>query len=188
MDYINEFVDERQKSWCIHCGCGIGEVDTNKDHVPSKVLLRKPYPENLPVVPTCTTCNNSFSADEEYLSLFLHCVLVGSTDPERQADNKVARALRRHAKLRARIERSKTKYQSIGGKMRCIWKPETERVERVVVKNARGHAFYEYGEPMLLEPEHVWTPITPPRGSIFHADQHLRHARRLCRVRDQPAP
>ena len=26
-----------------------------------------------------------------------------------------------------------------------------------MVKNARGHVFYEYGEPMLTEPEHVWT-------------------------------
>lgn len=29
------------------------------------------------------------------------------------------------------------------------------RVNRVVVKNARGHAFYEYGEPMLREPDEV---------------------------------
>ena len=34
-------------------------------------------------------------------------------------------------------------------------------MERVVVKNARGHVFYEYGEPMLTEREHVWTlPLT----------------------------
>lgn len=157
MDYIEEFVDERQKSWCIQCGAWIGDVDTNKDHVPSKVLLRKPFPENLPVIATCTACNSGFSADEEYLSLFLHCVLVGSTDPERQLDEKVARALRRHGKLRARIELSKTEYRTIGGETRCVWKPETQRMERVVVKNARGHAFYEYGEPMLTEPEHVWT-------------------------------
>ncbi len=157
MEYIDEFVDERQKSWCIQCGAWIGEVDTNKDHVPSKGLLRKPYPDNLPVVATCTACNSGFSTDEEYLSLFLHCVLVGSTDPERHADEKVARALRRHGKLRTRIERSKTEYQTIGGETRCVWKPETQRVERVVVKNARGHAFYECGEPMLTEPEHVWT-------------------------------
>ena len=76
MDQINGFVDERQKAWCIRCGAWIGDVDTNRDHVPSKVLLRKPYPENLPVVATCVACNNGFSADEEYLHLFLHCVLT----------------------------------------------------------------------------------------------------------------
>jgi len=157
MDYIDEFVDERQKSWCIQCGASIWAAETNKDHIPSKVLLRKPYPENLPVVETCAGCNSGFSSDKEYLSLFLQCVLTGSTDPERHADEKTARALLRHKRLRAKIERSKTEYETIGGETRCVWKPETQRVERVVVKNARGHAFYEYGEPMLTEPEYAWT-------------------------------
>ena len=157
MEYLDEFVDERQKSWCIQCGAWIGGVDADKDHVPSKALLRKPYPKNLPVVTICTHCNNGFSADEEYLSLFLHCVLTGTADPVRHKDARVGRALRRHDKLRARIERSKTEYQTIGGETRFVWKPEVERVERVVVKNARGHVFYEYGEPMLTEPKDIWT-------------------------------
>ena len=166
MDQINEFVDERQKAWCIQCGAGIGDVDTNRDHVPSKAVLRKPYPANLPVVNTCVDCNNGFSPDEEYLRLFLHCVLTGSTDPEHHADAKVARALQRHQKLRARIERSKTEYRTIGGETRCVWKPEEERVERIVVKNARGHVFYEYGEPMLGEPTRVETvPLTAMSAS-----------------------
>lgn len=157
MDYIEEFVDERQKSWCIQCSAWIGHVDTNRDHVPSKALLRKPYPENLPVVETCVACNSKFSKDEEYLSLFLRCVLTGSTDPAHHEDDKTARALGHHKKLRARIERSKTEYRTIGGETRCVWRPEQERVESVVVKNARGHVFYEYGEPLMTEPEHVWT-------------------------------
>lgn len=32
---------------------------------------------------------------------------------------------------------------------------ESERVRRVVLKNARGHAFFEFGEPMLQEPDRV---------------------------------
>lgn len=160
MDKIEEFVDERQKSWCIQCCAWIGDVETNHDHVPSKGLLRKPHPANLPKVKICTTCNNGFSADEEYLFLFLNCVLVGSTDPDIQTDAKVTRALKRHEKLRARIERSKTEYRTVAGETRYVWKPETERINRVVVKNARGHAFYEYGEPLLTVPDHVWaTPL-----------------------------
>ncbi len=155
MDQIREFVDQRQKASCIQCGAWIGDVDTNRDHVPSKVLLRQPYPENLPVVDTCVDCNKGFSADEEYLHLFLHCVLRGSTDPEQHSDPKIARALQRHKKLRARIERSKTEYRTIFGETRCVWEPERERVERIVMKNARGHVFYECGEPMLSEPQHV---------------------------------
>jgi len=26
----------------------------------------------------------------------------------------------------------------------------------VILKNARGHAFFEYGEPMLSSPQHAW--------------------------------
>lgn len=157
MDSIEEFIDERQKAWCIHCGGWIAELETNADHVPSKSLLRKPYPANLPVVQICTACNNGFSADEEYLFLLLECVLAGSTDLERQSDSKVSRALRRNPKLRARIEGSRTEYETPGGQTRSVWKPETERVNRIILKNARGHAFYEYGEPMLTEPTHVWS-------------------------------
>lgn len=29
-------------------------------------------------------------------------------------------------------------------------------MHRVILKNARGHAMFEYGEPMLAEPTHVW--------------------------------
>jgi hypothetical protein len=155
MDQIKEFVDDRQKAWCIHCGGWIEEPDTNDDHVPSKSLLRKPWPENLPTVRVCTTCNNKFSLDEEYLTVFLECVLCGSTDPDCHSNPKIGRALERTPKLKARIERSRTEYKTHDGKMRSVWKPETDRVNRVIVKNARGHAFYEYGEPLLTEPEHV---------------------------------
>src|SRR3546814_19765708 len=30
-----------------------------------------------------------------------------------------------------------------------------DRMERVVLKNARGHVYFEYGEPMLEAPAHV---------------------------------
>ncbi len=156
MDRIEEFVDERLKSWCIQCGAWIGGIETNEDHVPSKALLLKPHPDNLPVVRICTACNNGFSADEEYLFLFLRCVLAGTTDPDRHTDARVARALTHHDKLANRIKRSKMEWQTVDGETRYVWKPETARIHRVVTKNARGHAFYECGQPMLDEPEHVW--------------------------------
>ena len=105
MDKIEEFVDERQRSRCIHCRAWIGDVEANEDHVPSQCLLREPRPANLPVVRICTDCNNGFSADEEYLFLFLNCVLAGSTDPDSHDDPKVGRALRHHDKL-ARQDRT----------------------------------------------------------------------------------
>ena len=129
----------------------------NKDHVPSKSLLTKPYPANLPVVQICAACNNGFSVDEEYLFLFLQCVLADSTDPACQTDSKIGRALQRHEKLRARIDHSRREYKTMRGKTRSIWKPELKRINRVILKNGRGHAFYEQGEPILAEREHVWS-------------------------------
>ncbi len=157
MDQIGEFGDERQKSWCIHCGKWIEASDTTRDHVPSKSLLLKPYPKNLPVVPVCKPCNEGFSLDEQYLTAFLGCTLTGSTDPEDQRNPRVKRILKTRAKLRTRIERAKSEYKTIDGETRIEWKPEAERINRVILKNARGHLFYEYGEPMLAEPDHVWS-------------------------------
>ena len=92
MDHIHEFIDQRQKSMCIHCRAWISEVENSADHVPSKSLLRKPYPAHLPVMKICMDCNNKFSNDEEYMFLFMQCVLAGTTDPERHSDPKVGHA------------------------------------------------------------------------------------------------
>ena len=153
MERIQEFIDASLRRSCIHCGA---LITSSRDHVPSKCLLREPHPVNLPVVGICSDCNNGFAADEEYLFLFLSCVLAGSTDPDSQENPKARRALRHHDKLRRRIELSKTMGKSINGGNQCIWTPETDRIARVVVKNARGHAYYEYAEPILGEPAHVW--------------------------------
>lgn len=156
MRQIEEFVDKRQKSWCIHCGRTLAGLETNDDHVPSKSLLVKPRPHHLPIVTICRECNASFSLDEQYAVTFLSCVLAGSTDPERQSNASAARALSDSAALRGRIERSRSEYVTLGGEMRILWKPEMDRIERVALKNARGHAYFEYGEPMLEKPAQMW--------------------------------
>ena len=115
MESIYEFVDERQKSWCIHCGGWIAQLETNRDHAPSKSLLQKPYPENLPVMQVCKECNSGFSRDEEYLAAFLGAVLTGTTESTAQSSPSAKRILATNEKLRKRIERSKISYTTIGG-------------------------------------------------------------------------
>ena len=156
MDHIEEFVDERQRGWCIHCGGSVRELAVNRDHVPSKSLLRRPYPANLPVVTVCKACNKGFSLDEEYLSAFLGCAISGSSDTEHQGNPGVGAILRRSPGLKALIERSRMDVPTLFGDTRTVWTAEVDRVNRIMVKNARGHAFFEYGEPMLREPAHVW--------------------------------
>lgn len=171
MEKFEEFVDERQKGRCVHCGGRIAALETSRDHVPSKSLLRKPYPANLPVVVVCKSCNAGFALDEEYLTAFLGSVLAGSTDPDRQSNPKAGRILRRNEKLRARIERAKTESETLFGETRLVWKPEEDRINRVILKNARGHAFFEFGEPMLDAPAHIWAAplesLTPEQLAEF---------------------
>lgn len=152
MHWIEEFTDARLKAWCIHCGGWIAGLETNRDHVPSKSLLLKPYPDNLPVVQVCKSCNASFSLDEEYMTAFLSSVVSGSTDPQSQHHPNAARVLERNKNLRTRIGKSRSEYRTQDGETRIIWKPETERIDRIILKNARGHAFFEIGEPMLEQP------------------------------------
>lgn len=156
MDHISEFVDERQKGWCIHCARALAGLESSRDHVPTKTLLRLPYPANLPVVEVCTPCNKGFSLDEQYFVAFLGAVLAGSTEPGTGMISPSARILSENEKLRARIERSRSETPTHEGRTIITWTPEVERVNRVLVKNARGHAFFEYGEPMLREASHVW--------------------------------
>lgn len=156
MERVEDFADRRQKAWCIHCTRSLIGLETNNDHVPTKSLLRKPRPHNLPVVTICRECNNGFSRDEQYLATFLSCVCAGTTEPGKQQSASAARALARSAAFRARIEKSRTEYRTHGGDTRVVWTPDMPRIERVILKNARGHAYFEYGEPMLEPPAHIW--------------------------------
>lgn len=156
MENIEEFVDDRQKGWCIHCGTSSSLVNTNWDHVPTKGLLNRPLPAHVPQVEVCKKCNSDFSLDEEYLITLLSCVLSGSTQPEAQTNPKIQRALARNPGLVARLDTAKRTFTTDHGNDRVVWQPEVERVNRIAVKNARGHAFFEFGEPMLDEPKHVW--------------------------------
>jgi hypothetical protein len=48
---------------CIYCN--LAAADT-VDHIPPKLLLAKPYPDNLLTVPSCLKCNRSFQKHDEY--------------------------------------------------------------------------------------------------------------------------
>jgi hypothetical protein len=111
---------------------------------------------HVPQVEICRDCNSSFSLDEEYFVTFLSCVLAGSTAPEAQSNSRVQRALQRNPALLARIEAARVTGSTSDGEESQIWHPEMDRVHAVALKNARGHAYFEFGEPMLEEPDHVW--------------------------------
>lgn len=53
---------------CVYCG-KFGEV--TQDHVPPKSLFPSPRPSNLITVPSCKSCNNGASRDDEYFRKIL---------------------------------------------------------------------------------------------------------------------
>ena len=67
-EYLKPYLtfSRKGKHFCIYCGAESG----TREHVPSKVFLDEPYPEDLPVLPACFNCNNGFSDDEAYVFNF----------------------------------------------------------------------------------------------------------------------
>jgi hypothetical protein len=147
MRQLRDYSDDRLKLHCAYCS---GDTAT-RDHVPSKVLLQSPYPDNLPVVPACAACNASFSLDEEYVACFLSAVLAGTTDPTRIGNVKAARILSDKPALRSLIDASR----HVEGR-EVTWRPDADRVEAIVLKLARGHVRYEFGEARDWPPDEIW--------------------------------
>lgn len=147
MDPRKLFFDDRFKRICAYCGA---DAET-RDHVPSKVLLDEPYPENLSVAESCWNCNGGFSADEEYLACLIECVIQGTAEPNDRFREKVSRTLKARPSIAARIDSGKvcdeTNIPS--------WQPEWARVREIVLKLARGHMSFELGLQHIEEPSIV---------------------------------
>ncbi len=147
MDQLRNLADDRLVNGCIYCG---GRGDT-RDHVPSKIFLEPPYPENLPVVGCCESCNQGFSKDEQYFVCLLEAVLAGSTRPEKIRRPSIARTLERSPALQTRIEAAKRQNGD-----RIEFDVEKERINNVMLKLARAHAAFELSQPCRDNPDHFW--------------------------------
>ena len=169
MDQLRDFADSRSLSGCIYCG---GPAET-RDHVPSRCLLERPYPENVPVVGSCARCNQDFSKDEEYFVCLIESALCGSTDPDKIKRPTVARILRNSPNLRARIESVKS--ESDG---RIRFAIESERIANIMLKLARGHAAFELSQPCRSEPDHFWcgpmSALSDDQHDSFN-EPHVQH-------------
>lgn len=151
--------DQREIGGCIHCG---GPADT-LDHVPSKLFLDDPLPANMDGCAACFACNNSLGSDEEYLACILECAATGQADPDLVERRKVANILRNSPALVARLKRAKTETDA-----GPVWAIEENRVKRVLVKLARGHATFELNSPRAEEPNVHWArPLV-----TLTADEH----------------
>lgn len=170
MREIEDFSDERIRAWCIHCGAAIADVESSRDHVPTKSLLTRPIRDKgaaydrgdggeldyLPQVVVCRPCNSGFAPDETYLLCVLHAVMAGSLRPDPKKHPEASTVLRSNRHIVRALERGPDgQLQLFEDLEPFTLYPETDRVRRVVVKNARGHAYHEIGEALLREPDDV---------------------------------
>ena len=151
MRQIKTFSDSRLDTQCAYCG----NFPDTRDHVPSKILLEKPFPENIPVVPSCLECNNGFSLDEEYFACLIECLISGTTNLDGLSREGIVKILKRKTKLKARLDNA-----FINENGESYFKIESERIENVILKLAYGHAKFENSETQFDKPEHIaFVPI-----------------------------
>jgi hypothetical protein len=147
MEQLRNLGDERQTATCVYRTWRCRGDTTTGDHVPSKVFLDEPYPSNLPVVPSCQPCNDSFSKDEEYVACLIECASVGSVNPIDIRREKVKQIIQRSPKLVSRLSQAR-KMMGDG----IYFNIEDNRVRNVLLKLGRGHAAFELNEPQYDEP------------------------------------
>ncbi len=165
--------DERVLGACIYCGA----APETRDHVPSRALLDEPFPENLPVVPSCRACNTSFSLDEEYCAALIDCVTVGTAEPTSRHRAKVRKILERQPALSAALQAARSVDPATGA---IKFAPNVDRLRTIVLKLARGHAVFELHAVDDEEPSSVFiAPLAllddpsreafeaPPVASLF---------------------
>jgi hypothetical protein len=150
MDQLKSFADTRLMVGCFYCSA----ATESREHIPSRVLLDKPYPENLPVMPSCLKCNENFSLDEEYFACLVECARAGAVEAVKRP--KIRKILEDSPLLAERITRART----VSSNGEVFFTPESERVRNVIVKLARGHAAYELDAQEHSHPKHVaFAPI-----------------------------
>jgi hypothetical protein len=146
MKQMRNFGDSREMAFCAYCG----RNTETRDHVPSKVFLDEPYPTNLPVVPSCRLCNQSFSLDEEYVACLIECARMGSVRMDDLRREKIRRILKRKPALVSRLSQARKETAN-----EAFFNVETERLRDVALKLARGHAAFELNLPQLDDPSVV---------------------------------
>lgn len=167
---IEDFSDDRLKAWCIHCSAVIADTESNRDHVPTKSLLTKALRERgarhdrgagcemdyLPQVTVCRRCNSSFSPDENYLLCVLHAIMAGTLYPDPTKHPEAAAILRSNRHVVRSLKSGPDGQLLLFDNLKPFTLyPDTGKIRRVIIKNARGHAYHEIAEPLLEAPVHV---------------------------------
>lgn len=143
--------DKNRDCGCVYCG----DVATTREHVPSKTFLIEPYPDNLPTIPACFSCNNGFSFDEQYVAYYLE-ILKSYIFIGYKSDEKVLTALEKVPVLKHLIA---SQIKEINGKIHFNF--DRGRFIKVINKLAIGHAGYDFDNVDFDGPVNTWFEFAP---------------------------
>lgn len=157
--------DQRLESWCYSCGCFLGVDDRTVEHVPARVFLDRPFPENLATVYACRGCNNGTSADELYVACLLEVILAETIDFKVLERRRIAQALERHPELIASLE------DTLAGTSSVQQAGRTARsLMSIATKLARGHLMFDLADPRYDAPRNVrWLRLDEASASEVEA-------------------
>lgn len=126
------------KMKCIYCG---GIADT-REHCPSKMLVSELGEINLPVLPACFSCNNGFSEDELFFKTYIDYVKIWHSGYSLPESSDVQNSIEKES-----LSQVKKFIETKGS-------AQNERVKRILIKLAIGHATYELSEDLSFG--HGW--------------------------------
>lgn len=138
--------DKSKENGCIYCG----DKAETREHIPSKVLLLEPYPDNLPTIPACFKCNNSFSADEEYFACYLE-MLKSQVYNDFSCSEHILDILEKKPQLRQLINSQIT---NIDGKVKLSY--DKNRFIHIINKLAICHTGYDFDNVDFDGPVNTW--------------------------------
>jgi hypothetical protein len=146
---------------CIYCGL---PGDT-RDHVPPRLLLEKPFPPDLRIVPACRTCNEGWSLDEEYFAVILaHVGQHPLLEAKIENEGKIDRALADSEGLDQAIINSLQITED--GRVQIL--PDMDRIGRIATKIAFGLYCLEYGHTRSLRDFSINWISTPDQDIPQH--------------------
>ncbi|MBK5449109.1 hypothetical protein JFU18_10730 [Bacillus sp. TH22] len=130
---------------CIYCG----EESSTREHIPSKVFLNRPFPENLSTVSACLTCNNSYSSDEELLALLIQLLKQKHYGSEYTFSEEVnsrmenVRNVKLVSKIKQVIEADNVKDEF------------HDNILRMLIKLAIGHSVWDISEGYYIDEDGI---------------------------------
>lgn len=130
---------------CVYCY----EKADSREHLPSKIFLNEPYETELAILPSCTSCNNSYSENEQYLACLIDYVQYKLHNYEIVKRNKIQRAFNARPHIKKEFE-NLTKYTDDGNLDYIEF--NHDKVKNILLKLSIGHATYSLSAIHLGEP------------------------------------